>query len=212
MEVEFVDLSPKRLKIVDKIDSFLPTTHKFLDKLPTKWRNKAILWGYKLGIFRQVGYYSIIGYDENGKRNYNDRIGFNIITNGGVTQIRNNLAYLANNTLGNANGIKNLGFGTSTQTPSVSDTDCITPLSGLSGGGDKTRLAGVVSTPGSYEIRIQALITTTYGPTRNYTINEMVVSADPEDTGVVIARALVSPGYLVTGTNTAIATYGLLLR
>lgn len=202
MHVVFRDESVKKFKIIDKINSFLPSVHKFLDKFPEPLRSKFIILGYKLGLIHQVGYVKITGYTDETytKRNGQESITCNIITDVGVTQIRDILA-------GTSSDLpKNIEFGTSTTVPVVGDIDLGAPLS------INDRLVATVSSPGSYEIRLEALISAIYGPARPYTINEFGMFADPEETGVLIAHALVSPGFAVTGVNTAIATYGLLLR
>jgi len=202
MQVAFKDDSIKKIKIIEKISSFLPSTHKFLDYLPEPWRSRAILLGYKFGLINKVGYVKITGYTDDTftKRTGQESITCNIIPNVGVTQIRDILAGTSSNLP------KNIEFGTSTTTPAVGDTDLGAPLS------VNDRLVATVTTPGSYELRFEVFITSTYGPARPYTINEFGLFADPEESGILIAHALVSPGHEMSRTNTAIATYGLLLR
>ena len=209
MNINFENHSIKKLGITDKIQSFFPGSHKFLDKLPEPWRSKAIVLGYKLGFIKQMGYFKMEELDKFGKKTGKKSFGANIVTNSGVTQIRNYL------TLANTNAIKNLGFGNpvTPTAPAVGDTVLNTPLSGT------TRLVGTVTSPGSYELRVEALLGTTYGPTRNYIITEIGLFADPlggaagAGGGVLIARAIVSPSFtMTTAPNSATATYGLLFR
>lgn len=205
MEIKFTDdyHYPKKFRFIDTFH--LPKEHKWLNKLPLKWRYRAIKFMWKIGLLQSVGYGTIIQRNPQGKIVAKSEM-WNIITNVGTTQVRDILSG------GSANLLGNLEFGTGTTTPAAADTDVETPLDTLGGGGDKTRLVGVVTTPGSFEVRIAALLSTTYGPTRPYTINNFGVFFDPEETGVLFAHALVSPGHAMTGTNTADATYGILLR
>ena len=59
MKVKFTDnyssALPKRFKFIDKISMF-SGTHKILDKLPVKWRNRYIKFLFKLGIIHNIGY------------------------------------------------------------------------------------------------------------------------------------------------------------
>lgn len=205
MKVRFTDdyHYPKKFAFVDKFH--LPEEHKWLNKLPLKWRYRAIKCMFKLGLLKTVGYGKIVQKNPEGKIVKTSEF-WNIITNVGTTHVRDILAGDSTDLLGN------LEFGTGTNTPAAADTDLQTPLDTLGGGGDKTRLVATITKPGSYEIRAEAMLSSTYGPTRPYTINEFGLFFDPEESGVMFARALVSPGHTMTGSNTADATYGILLR
>ena len=199
MKVRFTDnfQYPKKFGFVDKFA--FPTEHKIINKLPLKLRYKVIKFLWQIGYLKQVGYGTIVQKNSKGEVVAKSEF-WNIIVNVGVTQVRNILAGTSSNLP------KNIEFGTGTTTPAAADTDLTTPLS------VNDRLVGTVTTPGSYEIRVEAFITSTYGPTRPYTINEFGLFFDPEETGTLFAHALVSPGHTMTGTNTAEATYGILLR
>ncbi len=205
MKVNFTDNYhyPKKFRFIDKFH--LPTEHKWLNKLPLKWRYRAIKFMWKLGLLQSVGYGKIVQRNPQGEVVLVSEM-WNIITDVGVTQVRDILSGGSSNLLGN------LDFGLGSTTPAAADTDVETPLDGESGGGDKTRLVGTVTTPGSFEVLVEALLSGTYGPTRPYTINNFGVFFDPEETGVMFAHALVSPGHAMTSTNTADASYGILLR
>ena len=201
MDVNFIDnfTKPERFAIIDKIKGFAPSKHKWLDRLPEPWRSRAILFGYRLGLFSAVGYVKIQGCDPNGVPNEPPKITANIITDVGATRIRDILA-------GTSSELPtHLEFGTGTTTPAVGDTDLTTPLTATA------RLAATVTTPGSFEVRFEVFLNGTYGPTRPYTINEQGIFTDLS-AGILMAHALVSPGHTMTGSNTAQATYGLLVR
>lgn len=201
MKVNFIDFTkPERFEFIDKMSSWIPGRHRFLDKLPEPWRSRAILFGYRLGLITAVGYVKIQPSDENGKPNAPEIITCNIIPNVGVTQLRNIISG------GSVLLPSHQEFGTGTTPPAVLDTDLQTPL-----GGGTLRLASTITTPGSYEIRYEVFLGSVYGPARPYTINEMGIFNDLT-VGTLIAHALVSPGHEMTGVNTATATYGLLLR
>lgn len=199
MKIKFTDnyQYPKKFSLIDKFH--FSKEHKWINKLPLKWRYKVIKFLFKCGFLKQVGYGTIIGRNSEGKIIQKSEF-WNIIVDVGVTQVRNILAGTSTNLP------KNIEFGTSTTTPLVTDVDLTTPLS------VNDRLPSTVTTPGSYEIRLEAFITSTYGPGRPYTINEFGLFFDPEESGTMFAHALVSPGHTMTGTNTAEATYGILLR
>lgn len=201
MDINFVDnfTKPERFNLIDKFTGWIPGKHRFLDKLPEPWRSRAILFGYRLGLVPAVGYVKIQPSDENGTPNAPPIITANIIPDVGVTRLRDILAGVSTELP------SHLEFGTGTTTPAVGDTDLTTPLAGTA------RLSATVTTPGSFEIRLEAFLNGTYGPGRPYTINEQAIFTHLT-TGVIIAHALVSPGHTMTGTNTATATYGLLLR
>ncbi len=182
-------------------------THKFLDKLPVRWRNKCITFLYKLGIIRSIGYVQFTEFIDGDPNKIGQVVKvYNIIPDVSVTQVRDIL------TGSSTNLPQNMEFGVGTTTPVVGDTDLETALDTLGGGGDKTRIVATVTAPGSFEIRLDGFISSTYGPTRPYTINEFGAFYDPEESGILLAHALVSPGFELTGTNTAQATYGILLR
>ena len=205
MKIKFTDkyTYPKPFSFSDKFH--LPKEHKWLNKLPLKLRYKVIKFLYQIGIIKKIGYGKIVQRDPAGNIVAVSEF-YNIIVDVGVTQVRNILAGTSTNLP------KNIEFGTGTSTPLATDTDVQTPLDTLGGGGDKTRLVGTVSTPGSYEIRVEAFLSSTYGPTRPYTINNFGLFFDPEESGTMFAHALVSPGHVMSSTNTADATYGILLR
>jgi len=210
MKVRFTDnyssALPKKFKFIDKISMF-SGTHKFLDRLPIQWRNKCIKFLFKLGLIHSVGYVKFTEFiDGNPKKIGQVVESFNIIPDVAVTHVRDIL------TGSSTNLPQNMEFGLGTNAPVVGDTDLQTPLDTAGGGGDKTRIVATVTAPASFEIRLDGFISTTYGPTRPYTINEFAVWFDPEETGDMLARALVNPGFAVTGSNTAQATYGILLR
>ena len=200
MDINFIDFTkPERFALVDKLSSWIPGKHRFLDKLPEPWRSRVILFGYRLGLIQAVGYVKIQGCDENGCPNEPPIITANIIPDVGVTRIRDIIK-------GDSTELpSHLEFGTGTTAPAVGDTDLTTPLTATA------RLAATVTAPGSYEIRYEVFLNGTYGPARPYTINEMAIFTHLT-AGVIIAHALVSPGHTMSGTNTATATYGLLLR
>ena len=203
MKIRFTDnlTKPKKFKIVDKIRSFMPHTHKFLDHLPEPYRSRAILFGYRLGLIKTIGYVEIEEFLEDGVTPTGLKVRtVNIVPDVGVTQIRDILAGTS------ADLPKNMEFGTATTPPTAASTDLGAPLS------INDRLVATVTTPGSFELRLEAFIGSTYGPARPYTINEFAIFADPEESGPMIAFALVNPGVEVTGVNTYKATYGLLLR
>lgn len=200
MKVNFIDFTkPERFEFIEKMTSWIPGKHKFLDHLPEPWRSKAILFGYRLGLVPAVGYIKIQPCDENGVPNEPPIINANIIPDVGVTRIRDILA-------GTSSELPTyLEFGIGTTPPAVGDTDLETPLTATA------RLAATVTTPGSFEIRLEAFLGSVYGPSRPYTINEQAIFTHLSS-GVIIAHALVSPGHAMTGTNSASATYGLLIR
>jgi len=209
MKVRFTDnysSLPKRFGFVDKISMF-SGTHKILDRLPTRWRNVCIKFLYKIGWIHNIGYVKFTEFiDGNPKKIGQVVESFNIIPDVAVTQVRNILT-------GSSTLLpQNMEFGVGTTAPVAADSDLETPLDTLGGGGDKTRIVATVTAPAAFEIRLDGFITSTYGPTRPYTINEFGSFFDPEETGILLARAIVSPGFAVTGSNTAQATYGILLR
>ena len=200
MDIKFIDFTkPERFSFLDKITSFLPSTHKFLDKLPEPYRSKAILFGYRLGLVKTVGYIKIQPCDENGKPNAPEIVTCNIIPNLGATRIRDIIA-------GTSSELpSHMEFGTGTNIPAVGDTGNQTPLSATA------RLAATITTPGSYEVRYEGFLGSTYGPARPYTITEFAIYTHLT-ARVIISHALVVPTHAMTGTNAAIATYGLLIR
>jgi len=194
------------VRFTDKISMF-SGKHVLLDRLPVKWRNKCITFLYKLGIIRSIAYVQFTEFIDGNPKKIGQVVKvYNIIPNIGVTQVRDILAGTSTNLP------QNMEFGVGTTPPAVGDTDLETALDTLSGGGDKTRIVATVTTPGSFEIRLDGFISSTYGPTRPYTINEFGAFFDPEETGILLGHALVSPGFAITGSNTAQATYGILLR
>ena len=200
MKVNFIDFTkPERFALVDRMSSWIPGKHKFLDKLPEPWRSRAIGLGYRLGLIPAVGYVKIQPCDEKGVPNKPPTITYNIIPDVSVTVLRSLIAGTS------VLYPSHMEFGTGTTPPAVGDTDIETPLSATA------RLAATVTEPGSFEIRYEAYLDSTYGPARPYTINEFGIF-NHLSAGTIIAHALVSPGHAMTGTNTAIATYGLLLR
>jgi len=205
MDIKFTDNYhyPEKFRFTDKFH--LPREHKSLNKLPLKLRYIAIKLLWKVGLLKQVGYGRIVQKNPQGEVVLVSEA-WNIIPDVGVTQVRDILK-------GDSTNLpKNMDFGLGTTIPVVGDTDVETPLDGESGGGDKTRLVCTVTAPASFELRLEAFLSSTYGPTRPYTINNFGIFVDPEETGIMIAHALVSPGHAMTGTNTATATYGILLR
>lgn len=203
MDIRFTDklTEPKRFKVIDKIRSFMPHTHRFLDRFPEPWRSRLILFGYRLGLVQTIGYIKFEEFLKDGKTPTGKKwINCNIIPDVAVTQIRDILAGTSTNLP------KNMEFGTGTTPPVAADTDLTTPLT------NNDRLVCTVTSPGSFELRLEAFINSTYGPTRPYTIEEMAIFVDPEESGIIIAHALVNPPVTVTGTNTFKTTYGLLLR
>lgn len=201
MDINFIDnfTKPERFGFIDKLQSLVPGKHKWLDRLPEPWRSRAILFGYRLGLVPAVGYVKIQPCDENGCPNEPPIINANIITDTGATRIRDILAQTS------SEFPDHLEFGTGTTTPAVGDTDLTTPLTATA------RLAATITTPGSFEVRLEAFLNSTYGPARPYTINEQAIFTHLT-AGVIVAHALVSPGHTMTGSNTAQATYGLLVR
>lgn len=205
MDIKFTDKYhyPKKFSFADKFH--LPREHKWLNKLPLFWRYKVIKYLWKLGFINIVGYGKIVQRNPEGEIVLVSEM-WNIVVDVGVTQVRDILK-------GDSTNLpKNMDFGLGTTAPIAADTDVETPLDGESGGGDKTRLVCTVTAPASFELRLQAFLDGTYGPTRPYTINNFGIFVDPEETGIMIAHALVSPGHTMTGSNTATATYGILLR
>jgi len=196
MEIDFKDKYPhhKRYKHIEKV-RLLAGEHKWLNLLPLKWRYKAIKFLFKLGIIRQVGYGRLVNHQTGKVSEF-----WNIVVDVGVTQVRDILAGTSTNLP------VNIEFGTGTTVPAVGDSDMTTALT------NNDRLVGTVTTPGSFEIRVEVFINDTYGPGRPYTIEEMGLFVDPEESGVMIAHALVSPGFVISGSNTADCTYGILLR
>jgi len=151
---------------------------------------------YRLGLIQGIGYGQLVNHTTGQKSEF-----VNIIPDVCVTQVRDILAGTSTN-LPN-----NMEFGTSTQTPATTDTDLITPLT------VDDRIVATVTTPGSFEIRLSCFITSGYASgDRPFTINEYGIFFDPEETGIIFARALVSPGFLVSASDTATGTYGILLR
>jgi len=210
MNVRFTDnyssAGPKRFRFIDKISMF-SGEHSLLDRLPVKWRNRCITFLYKLGLIRSIGYVQFTEFIDGDPKKIGQVVKvYNIIPNVGVTQVRDIL------TGSSSNLPQNMEFGVGTNTPVVGDTDLQTALDTLGGGGDKTRIVATVTAPGTFEIRLDAFLSGTYGPTRPYTINEFGAFFDPEESGILLARAIVSPGFAMTGSNTAQATYGILLR
>ena len=200
MKVNFIDFTkPERFALIEKMSSWIPGKHKLLDKLPEPLRSRAIMFGYRLGLIPAVGYVKIQPFDSKGIPNAPPIITCNIIPDVGVTRLRDIIAQVS------TEYPTHLEFGTGVTVPAVGDTDLTTPLSATA------RLAATITTPGSFEIRLEAYLDSTYGPARPYTINEFGIFNDLS-AGTIIAHALVSPGHAMTGTNAAIATYGLLLR
>ncbi len=195
-----------KFRIINKLSSFVPQTHKFLDHLPEPWRSKAIIFGYRLGIVRSFGYVKMVGYtdDTRTERTGQESITCNIIPDVGATKLRDMIAAAAAGA--GSNDQFWMEFGTGTSTPAVADVDVETPLDE-----GTLRLSATITSPGSYEIRSEVFLNSTYGPTRTYTINNMAIFAHQTSTPI-IAHALVSPGHAMVGTNTATATYGLLVR
>lgn len=194
MEVRFTDSYTKKIEHKEKFKLF-SNGHKWLERLPLKWRYKVIKFFFKIGIIKQVGYGRLVNHTTGQISEF-----WNIIPDVGVTQVRDILAGTSSNLP------KNIEFGTGTTTPAASDTDLTTPLT------NNDRLVGTVTTPGSFEIRVEVFINSTYGPGRPYTIEEMGLFFDPEESGIIFAHALVSPGFQISGTDTADCTYGILLR
>lgn len=201
MDINFEDhfTNPERFGFIDRFEGLISAKHKILDKLPEPWRSRAILFGHRLGLIHVVGYCKIQPCDPNGVPNAKPIINANIIPNISVTRLRDIIK-------GDSTELPTYQeFGTGTTTPAVGDTDLTTPLTATA------RLLSTVTAPGSFEIRFEAFLNGTYGPTRPYTINEQAVFTHLT-AGVIISHALVSPGHAMTGSNTATATYGLLLR
>lgn len=196
MEIDFKDKYPhhKKYKHIEKTN-LLSQSHKWINKLPLKWRYRTIKFLFKLGIIRQVGYGRLVNHQTGQVSEF-----WNIVTDSGVTQVRDLIAGTSTNLP------KNIEFGTGTTVPAVGDTDLTTPLT------NNDRLIGTVTVPGAFEIRVEVFINSTYGPGRPYTIEEMGLFFDPEETGIMLGHALISPGFIISGTNTADCTYGILLR
>lgn len=102
-----------------------------------------------------------------------------------------------------SNRLKNINLGSSSQAPTVSDTDLITPLT------PSTRLAA--DDPGGL-VRLNNVITVsvfvlTTQWTRPATVNEIGVFFDPQLTGKLFARALVSPSVTLASGDTARVDY-----
>ncbi len=201
MNINFIDFTkPERFAFVDKLKGIIPGKHRFLDFLPEPWRSRAIMFGYRLGIFNGVGYIKIQPCDPKGIPNAPPIITANIITDVGATRIRDIIE-------GTSTELPTyLEFGTDATDPVVGDT---TLGAALTGG--TARLSATVTGPGSYEIRLEAFLNGTYGPGRPYTISEQGIWTHLS-AGILLAHALVNPTHEMTGSNTAIATYGLLIR
>lgn len=197
----------QKFKIIEKLTSFIPGKHKFLDHLPEPWRSKAIILGYKLGLIPVIGYIKIEGYTDDTftKKTGQNSLTCNIITDQGAGALRD----MIEESLSGA-GTDNqayMDFGVGTTPPDVANTDIETQP----GGGAHPRLICTVTPQGSYEIRCEAFIGAGWGDTRPIDISEFALFTAL--TGVDnIARALVSPVHELTGANTAKGTYGLLIR
>jgi hypothetical protein len=197
----------ERYGVIDKLTSFVPQTHKLLDRLPEPWRSKAIIFGYKLGLIPSFGYIKMEGYTDDTftKKTGQESITCNLITNQGATALRN-IIEAALSGAGTDNQAY-MDFGIGTTTPGVLDTDIETQPAG----GAHPRLICTVTPQGSYEIRCEAFIGSGWGSARPILISEMALFT--AITGVDnIAHALVSPAHNLTGVNTAKGTYGLLVR
>lgn len=198
----------KKFNITDKLSSFIPGKHKFLDLLPEPLRSKAIILGYKLGLINAFGYVKIQGYDPTGTIPIGpEKITCNIITDAGAGVIRDLLA----GSFAGAGINKQLymDFGIGTTTPTAADTDLTTQP----GGAAHPKIIATVTSPGSYEVRCEAFIDSSWGDTRPIVIAEFGLFDNSADsTGNMIAHALVSPTHNLTGSNTAKGTYGILIR
>lgn len=189
----------ERFKFVEQLSGLIETKHKILDKLPEPWRSKAIIFGYKLGLIGAMGYIKIQPCDSRGVPNKPAILNANIVTDVGATRIRDILA-------GRSTELpSHLELGTGTSTPAAGDTDLTIPL------GANARLAATVTTPGAYEIRLEAFVNGTYGPRRPYTISEQAIFTHLT-AGICLAHALIMPRHTISGTNTATVTYGLMVR
>jgi hypothetical protein len=196
-----------KFRITNKLTSFIPQTHKWLDRLPEPWRSKAIIFGYKLGIIPSFGYLKIVGYTDDTftERNGQESVTCNIITDQGATALRAIIAASLNGAGINKQAYMDFGIGTSD--PVVGDTGLQTQPGGI----DHPRLICTITSPGLYEIRCESFISSGWGDTRPIAITEMALFTAL--TGIDnIAHALVVPTHDLTGANTAIATYGILVR
>jgi len=187
----------------ETISQMIPGRHRWLDKLPEPFRSKAIRFGFKIGFIKAMGYFKFQQYGPDGKPIGKERVTCNLITDVGATAIRDALAA----TWAGAGLDKQayMDFGTGTTAPTPGDTDIEGQPAGTT-----PRISCTVTSPGSYEVRFEAFIDSTWG-TRSFTLNNFGVF-DASTGGNMIAHAIINPGELISGTNTAKGTYGLLVR
>jgi hypothetical protein len=196
----------KRYQFIEKITSFKPGTHRWLDKLPEPWRSKSIILGYKLGLIKTLEYYKFQQFKKDGKTPIGpERITCNIITDAGATALRDIIA--ASFAGAGTNKQVYMDFGEGTTDPAVGDTDIETQPAGTT-----PKIICTVTSPGSYEVRCEAFINDTWG-TRTLNLTEFGLFDDSADaTGNMISRAKIVPTEVITGSNTAKGTYGILVR
>ncbi len=128
----------------------------------------------------------------------------NLIVDAGIKQFGDILAGIETTDI-------DLGFmepDEDTGVPVISDTDTIDPLD------PADRLAATVQSRSSvspFEVVIQTFISSTKY-TRPQTIAKLNVFFTPDETGTLFAAGLLDTPVVLTGTDTATLTYGIVMR
>lgn len=171
-----------------KDGDFLPRHVFILDRLPISLRNNIVEILIKLKIIKKYGKATLVIFDENGKEVGRGK-GFNTIVDAGLKELGDLLLAVKTNTMNNLN----IGTSNDVTNPTLK-TDLVAPaapterLAILSGG----------------RFRSNKLLTFTHlipstKYTRPVTIQEMAIYFDPNTTGTMFARAVISPVTLQTG-------------
>lgn len=159
--------------------------------------------GVKLGLIKRYGKLCVTVYDKNGCV-VDRRYGYNIITDVGIKHLGDILA----NVNTTQTDIAFMEPGSGTTTPTINDTDTETPLTPA----DRLPVTQVTrSNVSPFEVTAEAFISSTKYD-RPQTINELCIFFEPDETGDLFARGVLSNGILLDVGNTATLTYSLIFR
>lgn len=168
----------------------LPKEHKLLYRIPIKQRNFIIKTLISLGIIKRYGHAILTVYDKHGNLKAKGE-GYNVIVDSGKGGLGDLMLGVTTNTLNNIN------IGTSDADPNdTTKTDLVSPATPVerraivSGGRFRTNLL----------LTFSVLIPTS-SYTRPVTAKEMGVYFDPNTTGKMFARAVITPVTLNAGDS-----------